>query len=143
MTIAYKTLVERDVGRTKYGTTLTTTVGVTLDGWNTIDETGTVNLTNDDMCLTKNVTRRGFTDGSSMIAYRTGPTAAIDVTTSTTFDIGVGTGSKTVYIGATSGTNTKDIVHTTGSTCSVNIFLDFTAKQGDVSFAIDITTQSC
>ena len=42
MTIADKALVERDVGCTEHGTTLTTTVGITLDGRNTIDEAGTV-----------------------------------------------------------------------------------------------------
>ena len=80
MTITDKALVERDVRSTKYSTTLTTTVGVTLNGGQSINETGAVELTDNDVCLTKDVTCRGFADFTSVIAYATSPAATIDVT---------------------------------------------------------------
>ena len=88
--IADKSIVEGDVGRSEYRTTFTTTVSITLDGRNTVDEAGAIQLTNDDVRLTKNITCRGITDSADVITYTTSPSAAIDVTCRTTFDIGIG-----------------------------------------------------
>ena len=54
--IAYEALVEGYIGSTEYGTTLTTAVGVTLDGRKTVNEAVTVFLTYDDVGLTKDIT---------------------------------------------------------------------------------------
>ena len=53
--IAYEALVEGYIGSTEYGTTLTTAVGVTLDGRKTVNEAVTIFLTYDDVGLTKDV----------------------------------------------------------------------------------------
>ena len=83
-------IVECDIRGTEYGTTLTTTVCITLDGRKTVNKAGAVFLANDNVCFTKNVVGRRGTDGSLMVAYTSLPTAAIDVTCRTTFDIGIG-----------------------------------------------------
>ena len=97
-TIANKALVKCDVGRTEYGTALTTTVGITLDSRNTVDETGTVELTDGDMCLTEDVISRTLADGTFMIAHTASPAATIDVTGCTALNIGIGCSPNQQYL---------------------------------------------
>ena len=137
MTITDKALVKRDVGRAEHSTTLTTAIGVTLDSRKTIDETGSVKLTNDDVSLTKDVTRRAFTDGSSMITYATFPTAAIDVTGRTTLNIGIGR-SNEIIVEIILGYFVF-VVHRTYSTCCIEVLGYLTTKQGDIGGAVYIT----
>ena len=96
VTITNKAFIERNVSRTKYGTALTATVGVTINGRNTIDKTGAVELTYDDMRLTEDVICCGITNFSSMITYTTLPTATIDVTGRTTLNIGIGRSNESI-----------------------------------------------
>ena len=129
MAIANKAFVHRDMRRTEHGTTLTTTIGVTLDGRNTIDETGTIELTDDDMCLTEDITRRAFADSSSVIAHTTLPATTIDVTCRTALDISIGRGYERIveiilgYV--------VFIVHRTHGTSSIEVLRDLTAKESD------------
>ena len=88
--IADKSIVDCDVGRSEYRATFTTAVSITLDSWNTVDEAGAIQLTNDDVRFTKDITCRGITDSADVITYTTSPSAAIDVTCRTTLDIGIG-----------------------------------------------------
>ena len=117
MTITDKSLVERDVRGSEYSTAFTASVGVTINGWNTIYETGAVKLANNDMCLAKDVTRRAFTDGSCVIAYATLPTTAIDVTSRSTLDIGICTGNEIVV--EVILFHLVFVVHRTHSTCCI------------------------
>ena len=136
MSITDKTLVERDVSRTEHSTTLTATVSVTLDGGNTIDETGAVELTDDNMCLTEDIICRAFADGSCVITYTTLPTTTIDVTCRTAFYIGISRGNEIIveiilgYIIL--------VVHRTYSACSIEVLRDFTAKQSDKGSAVHV-----
>ena len=53
--VTYKALVQGDVRSTEYSTTLTATVGITLDGRNTVCKGSTINLSDDDVCFTRNI----------------------------------------------------------------------------------------
>ena len=136
VTITDKALVERNIRGSEYGTTLTTTVGITLNSGNTVKETGTVELTDDDVCLTEDVTRRAFTDGSSMIAYTTLPATTIDVTCCTTFDIGISRSDEIII--EIILRNIVFIVYRTHGTCSIKVFRHLTTKQGDVGCSVHI-----
>ena len=138
MTITDKALVERNIRGSEYGTTLTTTVGITLDSGNTVKETGTVELTDDDVCLTEDVTRRAFADGSSMIAYTTLPATTIDVTCCTTFDIGIGRSDEIII--EIILRNIVFIVHRTYGTGGIEVLRYLTTQQGDVGCSVHIAS---
>ena len=93
-------LLERDIRRTEYGTTLTATVGVTLNGRQTIDKVSCIGFTDNDMCLARDIARRRGTDGTVMIAYAAFPAATIDVTGRTALDISIGTGNELSLFGS-------------------------------------------
>ena len=78
-------------------------------------------------------------DQSLMITHATSPATAIDVTHHAALDIGIGTGRKAVQVFVTNSTYAKEVTHTTGRSCCIDIFIDSTAEQGNVSRAVDIT----
>ena len=147
MDIAYIAIAEREVCLTKHGTTLATTIGITLNGRNTLCEAIAVDValmilmnTDDDVGFTIDIIRGRsghsivFTIHrcSCMIADITFPSATIDVTGRTTLDVGISTGGKVL--------GTKDVIDTTGSTGSIEVFLDNSTQQGNIRGAIGITT---
>ena len=83
-------VVHGDIGSTIHSTTLAATVGITLNGWHTIGEATSTDVTDDHVGLTVDVTRRGGADVTGMIAYAAFPAAAIDVTYRTALDIDIG-----------------------------------------------------
>ena len=94
VSIADIAIVHNQVGSTKDRATLTTAIGITLNGRNAFVEAivlrqGGLILTNsnDHMGLTKNVTS-GCGRRLIVITYVAFPAATIDVTNRTTFDIG-------------------------------------------------------
>ena len=125
------TLVQRDVGSTEYRTALTTTIGVTLDGRKTVDEARAVLLTDDDVCLTRNVGCGCSADVTRMVSHSTCPSAAIDVTCRAALDIGIGRGDEVC---------TKEVIDGSHSTGSIEVLIDLSTEQGDVGGAIDVTT---
>ena len=77
-----------------------------------------------------------------MIAYITFPTTAIDISTGTTFDVGISRSGETSSIVGSIGTHTKEIVYRTSGTGSIDVFLNRTAKQGYIGGAINVTAKS-
>ena len=134
VSVADEALVERDIRGAEYGTTLATAVGVTLDGWDTVEEAVAVKLTNDDVCFAEDVIRRAFADGSGMIAHASPPTAAIDVTGLTALNIGMGAGNERVAK-VVSG-HVVFIVDRSNRTCGIEVLCHRTAQQGDVGGAM-------
>ena len=87
-------IVHNQVGCTKDRTTLTTAIGITLDGRYALIvaiAVGQCSLVltdaNDNVCLAKDI-RCSFRYFLVMIAYITGPSASIDITRRTAFNIG-------------------------------------------------------
>ncbi len=136
MTITDKALVQGDVGCSEDRTALTTTVCITLDGWDAIYETCAVFLTDDDVCLTKNVTRCASTDSASVVTYAALPAATIDVTCCTAFDIGVGRSDKRVVEVISSYRIL--IVHRTHGSCGVEVLCYLTSKQSYVGCSVNV-----
>ena len=147
MDIAYIAIAENEACCTEHGTTLATTIGITLNGRNTLCEAIALNValmilmnTDDDVGFTINIVRGRSSHSivftihrsSCMITDITLPSATIDVTNHTTLDVGIGTGFKVL--------GTKDVIDTTGSTSSIEVFLDFSTQQGNIRGAIGITT---
>ena len=136
VTITDKALVQGDVGCSEDRTTLTTAIGVTLDGWNTVNEAGTVFLTDDDVCFSKDVTRYRIADFSCVIAYATSPTATIDVTCRTTLDIGIGRSNE--WLVEVISSNVVFIVYRTYGSCGIEVFCYSSSKQGDVGCSVHV-----
>ena len=65
------------------------------------------------------------------IAYVTCPAATIDVTYRTTFDISRRAGGEVF--------SSKQVIDSTGSTCSIEVLVNNATKKCDISGAIDIT----
>ena len=137
--VADLSVVDSHVSRAEDTAALTATVDITVDGGNTIVEVGAVEVANDDMRLTEDIrcVVRDSTDLTGMITHATTPAATIDVTYHAALDIGVGTGLKVVFV-----SHVKEIIHTAGRTCCIDILLDRTTKQGNVRRTIDIAAQS-
>ena len=135
--IADKALVERDVRGSEYSTALTAAICVTLDSGNTVDEAGTVELTDGDLCLAEDITRRACADGSWVIAYTTLPSAAIDVTGRTALNIGMGSGNEGIV--KVVGSYIVSVVHGTHRTGSIEILGHLTAKESDKGGSMNIT----
>ena len=137
MTITDKTFVERDVGCAEYRTTLTAAISVTLDGRNTIEEAGTIQLTNNDICLTKDITCCSGINLTSVITYAASPTTAIDITCCTALDIGIGRSDERLvevvicYV--------IFVVHRTYGTSGIEVLCYPTAQQGDVGCSVNVT----
>ena len=138
VTITNKALVQSDVCCTEHGTTLTTTVGVTLDGWDTVDKAGAVFLTDDNVCLTKDVTCWGCTDFTNVIAYTSSPTAAIDVTCRTALDIGICRSDE--WLAEVVSRNVVFVVHRTYRSCSIEVLCYSTSKQSDVGSSVNVAS---
>ena len=135
----------------EHGTTLTATVGITLDGRHTVKETvvslrGTVAQhllqlidkiliglvrtdTDDHMGLAKDVSG-GFIRVKVMIANIALPTAPVDVTTAATHDVGCGAGFEVLRV--------KSVVDAAQCAGSIDVLADGTAEQGDIGATVDI-----
>ena len=93
------------------------------------------------MCLTENVTRRAFTDGSCVIAYTTLPSATIDVTCSSALDIGISSSNEIVvevifyYIVL--------VIDRADCTCGIDIFGHRAAKQTDIGGTVYVASIRC
>ena len=125
------TLVQCDIGRSKHGTTLTATIGITLDGRNTVDKRSAIEVADDNMGLTRNIVCGCIADSTRMVSHCTCPSATIDVTTGTALDIGIG------RCGEVSAKEVIDCSHSTGS---IEVLIDLSTEQGDVGGTIDVTT---
>ena len=134
--VADETLVERDVGRSEYGAALAAAVGVTFDGRNTVDEVCAVFLADDNVCLTKNVTRCAFTDSASVVTYAASPSAAIDVTCRAALDIGIGRSDE--RLAEVIGGNVVFVVHRTYGAGSIEVFGYLAAEQSNVGGSVYI-----
>ena len=124
VTITDKSIVKCNVGSTKYGTTLTTTVSITLDSRKTIDEIGAVFLSDDDVCLTKDITCCSSINCTSVITYATSPATTIDVTCRTTLDISIGRSFE--WFVEVISSNVIFVVYRTLGSCGVDILGDRT-----------------
>ena len=85
------------------------------------------------MGLTWAIICRRTTDLAFMVSHATFPATTVYVTHRTTLDIDVGAGGEVLC--------SKEVIDSTTCTGCINILRDRTTKQGDVSSAIDITTQ--
>ena len=131
------------MGLTEDATTLTTGIGITLNGRNTLQETIAIRQcslvladTDDHIGLTENIVRNS-SNRFIMIANITFPTTAIDVTHRTTFYIGCCTGGKTVRIRVAFSTNFVVIIHGTTGTTSINILIHCTTQQVNICRTTD------
>ena len=138
MTITDKALIERDVGCAEYRTTLTAAISVTLDGRNTIEEAGTIQLTNNDICFTKDITCCSGINLTSVITYAASPTATIDVTCHTAFDIGIGRSDERLVEVISS--YVVSVVYRTNGTSGIEVLGYLTTQQGDVGCSVNITS---
>ena len=150
--VTYITVVQRQVGSTEHGTTLTATIGVTLHGGDTGFETCSSHIANHHMGLTWDITSWQCAGCTIVATHITQPSAAIDVTATATIYICIGTGGKAKGIlrftgfginGGIKVTHTEEVIDSTGSTSSIDILIDGAAKQGDISRTIHVTTQMC
>ena len=121
--ITHITVVHRQMGRSKDGTTLTATIGITLHGGEAAGESRTVHISNDHMRLAEDIVSRRITDFSIVIAYIAFPTAAIDISTGTSLDVGISrSGETSGIVGSIIGTHAEEIVYRTSGTGSIDIF---------------------
>ena len=156
--IADIAVVQRQVRRTIDRSTLTTTVGITLDGGNAVVEPCAVLLTDDDMGLTKDIVLDvtcndvglcnlltclwiGSRCGNTlMLAHAAFPAASIDVTGNTTLDIGIGTGNKVMIEVVL--LNTILILHSSAGTGCIEVFFHRAAQQVNIGRAIHVARAS-
>ena len=134
--IANITVVEGNMSCTEHGTTLTTGIGITLNGRNSLIETITIDTgclffldTNYDIGFTINITGLTCIYGSFMMTYRTFPSAAIDITDRTAFDIGICFGHESLL--------SEFILHATTGTAGIEVFLHRTTMQPDIGLTAD------
>ena len=73
-----------------------------------------------------------------MVTYVSLVTTTIDVTRRTTLDIGVGCSDKLVAA-ISKIISVKEVINTSGTTSSIDILLNLTTKDSDISATIDIT----
>ena len=118
--VAHIAVVHRDVGRAIDRAALATAIDVALDGGNTVTEVCAPLLTDNHIGLGQKVANKVGVDFSGMIAYMTLVAAAIDVTAHAALDVGIGAGREDFGL--------KDVVQTTGTACSIDVFRDFTAE---------------
>ena len=132
--IADASVVDGDISRAEDATTLAAAVDITLNGRNAIEETGSREVTDDDMGIAATVTRivGHIADESLVITHATTPATAVDITYHTTIDISISRGGEACG---------EDIGHTTGGTCRIDILYDRAAEQGNIGRAIDTTCQ--
>ena len=135
--IADESLVERDIGSAEDSATLTTAIGVTLNGGNTVDEAGSVGFTDNNVCFTEDVTCRGGIDISTVITHTAFPSTTIHVTGRTALDIGIGTGNERIVEVVSS--HVVLVVHRTYSTRSIEVLGNLTTQQGDVGGSVHVT----
>ena len=126
------TLVQCDIGRSKHGTTLTTTVCITLDGRNTIGKRSAIEVADDNMGLTRNIVCGCIADSTRMISHCSCPSATIDITAGAALDVGIGRGNE---VGST-----KEVIDCSHSTGSIKVFRYFSTEQGNIGGTIDVTT---
>ena len=138
MTITDKAIVQCDISCTEYSTTLTTAIGITLDGRNTIDEAVTVFLTDDNVSFTKDIACCCSINSSCVIAYTALPTTAIDVTCCTALDIGIGRSDK--WLVEVISSYVVFVVYRTYGSCGVEVLCHFTTKKSNVGCSVDITS---
>ena len=138
MSVTDITIIQRDVGSTEDGTTFTATVGITLNGRNTIEETRTVFLTDNHMRLARDISGIRTSYRTAMQAYTTAPATAINVTCCTALDIGIGRSDERLI--EVVGSNVVFIVHRTYCSCGIEILGDLTTQQGDVSCSVNIAS---
>ena len=139
------TIIDGQVGRTIHRATLTTTIGITLDGRNAVVEAGAVHLTNHHIGYGRDITCvRGvdaiFCDFQVHRVHRTVLTsmtliaAAIDVTTHTALNIDVGS-SYEVISGIIIFCQFKLVHHNTSLTTAIDILIHIAALQLNVGAA--------
>ena len=80
-------------------------------------------------------------DLSIVIARVAFPASTVDVTHRATFDIGICGSDEACRIVFTWCTDTKDVANISSSTRRINVFLDCTAKHGNVCRAVNTTCQ--
>ena len=83
------------------------------------------------MGLTRNIVCGCIADSTRMVSHCTCPSATIDVTTGTAFDVGIGRGNEV---------SAKEVIDSSPGTCGIEVFRYFSTKQGNIGSAIDVTT---
>ena len=123
--------------------TLTTAISITLNGRNTINKGSTIQFTNNNIGGTIDIISIGLRDIPDVIAYATLPSTTIDVTTSTTLNVGIGCshkGSSWLRRAVIVSTSLISVVHRADGTGCINVLDDLTAKQSDEGGTINITS---
>ena len=92
VTISYKAIIERNVGSTIDRSTLTATIGITLNGRNAINKGCTIQFTNNNIGGTIDISSIGIGEFPFVITYTALPSATIDITARTALDISIGCG---------------------------------------------------
>ena len=142
--VANKALVQGDIGSSEYSTALTATVGITLNGRDTVCKGSTVCLTYDDVCLTRDIGCIRSIDISDMLTHTASPATTIDITYLATFDIGCTAGCEAfnmfVFVVKTGRCHAEAVTHGATGACSIEVFDDCATQQIDVGASIDVTT---
>ena len=140
--IADASVVDGDISRAEDATTLTTAVDITVDGRNAIEETGSREVTDDDMHLSVTVVLivGHVADESLVITDTTAPATAIDITSRTAQNIGIGTGREARRVTVAISADTKEIGHVAGGSRGIDVLIYRTTEQSHISRAIDTAT---